>query len=50
MTTRTDPTGENKDMASIKQQLKQSLIEKQHRQYEEDLAAQNETYDNWIRN
>lgn len=37
-------------MASIKQQLKQKLIDKQHRQYEEDLASQNETYDNWIKN
>lgn len=37
-------------MASIKQRLKQILVDKQHLQYEEALAAQNETYDNWIRN
>ena len=37
-------------MASIKQQLKQLLINRQYRQYERELAAQNETYDNWIRN
>ncbi len=37
-------------MASIKQRLKQLLIDKQHRQYERELASQNETYDSWIRN
>ncbi len=37
-------------MASIKQHLKQILVDRQHRQYEEELASQNETYDNWIRN
>lgn len=37
-------------MASIKQQLKQLLVDRQHIQYEKELASQNETYDNWIRN
>lgn len=37
-------------MASIRQQLKQLLIDRQHRQYENELASRDETYDNWIRN
>lgn len=37
-------------MVSIKKQLKQTLVSRQHRQYERELAAQGETYDNWIRN
>ena len=36
-------------MASLKQELKQILVRRQHRIYERELAAKNLTYDEWIR-
>ncbi len=36
-------------MASLKQELKQILVRRQHRLYERELAAKNLTYDEWIR-
>ena len=36
-------------MASLKQGLKQMLIQRQHRLYEKELTAKNLTYDAWIR-
>ena len=36
-------------MASLKQNLKQLLINRQHKLYEKEVKAQNLTYDRWIR-
>lgn len=36
-------------MVSLKQELKQILIKKQHKLYEKELNAKNLTYDTWIR-
>ena len=36
-------------MASLKQNLKQLLINRQHKLYEKEVKARNLTYDRWIR-
>lgn len=36
-------------MASLKQNLKQKLIDRQHKLYAKEVAAKNLTYDSWIR-
>ena len=36
-------------MASLKQNLKQLLINRQHKLYEKEVKAQNLTYDRWTR-
>ena len=35
-------------MASLKQGLKQILVDKQHKLYEKEVASKNLTYDSWI--
>lgn len=35
-------------MASLKQSLKQILVDKQHKLYEKEVASKNLTYDSWI--
>ena len=36
-------------VASLKQSLKQILVNKQHRLYEKEAASKNLTYDSWIK-
>ncbi|MCM1134622.1 MAG: glycosyltransferase [Clostridium sp.] len=36
-------------MASLKQELKRILIQRQHKRYERELASKNLSYDGWIR-